>query len=418
VTFWAQSFSDLAAGMSWPGWSQIESLSIALWATGGEPRTHLREQFHRVDAFLRSADLPRLRRLTVSLPGLSECDILHWFRLPVVRRLSALSLAMSTVGSPSTGEQIAELTNCEFPNLHALHLTTSGHPDCARALRRFVGSDTWKRITHLSLVGPFPWAEALGAARLDSLTVSFGDAEGIRAFSNALGMVESATLEELHLNGPRPQGTELSRFLAAPGLANLRRLRFPQAQLTDDDLTRIAEAPLLGHLNRLTCAHNFAATAGLETLYGSPNLHNLTHLRIGGCPTPDAVRALAHNDSAKRLRELSLGSLSTPSALNALTCGSAFPTLHTVGFVALRGTLDRAEIEAFLNSPKLPRLCVVPFSVYDRQVPELAPAFRECAKIAWAGGEMGDGGDGMRVAVVPEDLYLPNHLDGLYGQPW
>ena len=37
--------------------------------------------------------------------------------------------------------------------------------------------------------------------------------------------------------------------------------------------------------------------------------------------------------------------------------------------------------------------------------------FRKCERIAWAGGEMVDGGDGVRVAVVPENVYLPNHLD-------
>jgi hypothetical protein len=31
---------------------------------------------------------------------------------------------------------------------------------------------------------------------------------------------------------------------------------------------------------------------------------------------------------------------------------------------------------------------------------------------------MTDGGDGARIAIVPENVYLPNHLDGLSGQVW
>jgi hypothetical protein len=99
-----------------------------------------------------------------------------------------------------------------------------------------------------------------------------------------------------------------------------------------------------------------------------------------------------------------------------LTSRKPFPELHTVGF--WESYPDRGTVEGFLHSEKLPRLCVVPFRVDDGHVQAIAPAFRACPWIAWAGGEMQDGGDGMRVAVVPEDVYLPNHLDGLHGQPW
>jgi uncharacterized protein (TIGR02996 family) len=419
VAFAGPGFADLVTGLSWPGWSRIESLSIALWYNGRGAPPPLRAELDRVDAFLRHADLARLRRLYVSLPGVHERDILHWFRLPVVRRLSALSLSVYTYRSPATGEALAELTNGDFPNLRTLHLTTSGHPDCARALRRFVGSDTWRQITHLALNGEFPWVEALAAARLEALTVNIGgDANVIRAVANALCTVEPATIEELRLDGPGPHGTDLTHLLAAPGLANLRRLNVWQARFTDDDVARLAEAPLLGSLNRLSIAHNYTVSAGLETLYAAPNLHNLTHLHVSGRATPDAARALAFNDSARRLRYLSLGWQTTPSALAALTSGSAFPDLHTVAFGLDRAAQDRAALEVFLNSPRLPRLCVVPFSVSDRQVQELAPTFRNCGRIAWAGGEMADGGDGVRVAVTPEDVYLPNHLEDLSDRPW
>ena len=413
VAFWSQSLDDLAAGVNWPGWSRIESLSIALWYEASAP-VPFRDQIPRVDAFLRHANLARLRRLSISLPGVPERDILHWFRLPVVRQLSALSLLTSTHNSPATGETINELADGDFPHLRTLSLATSAHPDCVRALRRFVGSDTWKRITHFSLTsGDFPWIEALRAARLESLVLSVVP---VRPLADALRTPEHATLEDLRFNLQGPRGADLSHLLAAPGLANLRRLNFWQAQFADDDIGRVAEAPVLGHLNRLTITHNYAASAALETLYGAPNLHNLTHLHVSGRTTRDAVRALAHNDSCRRLRELSLGTLELTSALTALTAAEPFPDLHTVAFWETGS--DRATVEAFLNSEKLPRLCVVPFSVDDRHVEQLAPAFRACPKVAWAGGEMQDGGDGMRVSVVPEDVYLPNHLDGLSGVMW
>ena len=70
-----------------------------------------------------------------------------------------------------------------------------------------------------------------------------------------------------------------------------------------------------------------------------------------------------------------------------------------------------ASVEAFLHSPKLPRLCVVPFGIDSREVERITDVLRRCDRLAWAGGEMSDGGDGVRVAVVPENVYLPNHLD-------
>jgi hypothetical protein len=69
-----------------------------------------------------------------------------------------------------------------------------------------------------------------------------------------------------------------------------------------------------------------------------------------------------------------------------------------------------ATLATLLNSPKLPRLCVVLFGMHSRDVGEVAEVFRACERIAWAGGEMQDGGDGLRVAVKPETVYLPNHL--------
>jgi uncharacterized protein (TIGR02996 family) len=50
------------------------------------------------------------------------------------------------------------------------------------------------------------------------------------------------------------------------------------------------------------------------------------------------------------------------------------------------------------------------------RLPDDDPVFRRCERIAWAGGEMIDGGDGVRFSAVPENVYLPNHLDDVL--PW
>src|SRR5262249_6447205 len=128
-----------------------------------------------------------------------------------------------------------------------------------------------------------------------------------------------------------------------------------------------------------------------------------------------AVEALARNPARSRLRVLGLPSLDRDErslALGALIGGEPFPQLHTLCLDWWRAPAPKV-LDGPLRSPKLPRPCRVRFSVSDRDLGAIAPVFRAHDRIAWAGGEMSDGGDGLRVSVKPETVYLPNHLDDL-----
>lgn len=193
---------------------------------------------------------------------------------------------------------------------------------------------------------------------------------------------------------------------------------YPHGWLTDADLVRLAESPDLGSQNRLSLWVRHSEGAGLTPLFASPKLARLTHLMIqGGGATPvEAMQALAHNEAARLLRVFHAGILADPGTLLALISGNVFPELHTVGFVWPYRTRNENIVEQVINSSKLPRLCVVPFSVDDHMAEWFAEVFRRCSRIAWAGGVMQDGGDGVRFSAVPENVFLPNHLDDVL--PW
>ncbi|MBP3956088.1 TIGR02996 domain-containing protein [Gemmata sp. G18] len=410
--------NNLASTASWPEWGRIESLKLWASFTARHPASYPGEQFQQVDSFLQHADLTRLRKLGLTLPEIGERSVLHWFRMPLFRQLTGLDLAVWARDVPQNGDLVLELANGDFPNLRKLYLSSIPTAAYTRATNRFINSDTWKRITslHLGNGSDFPWIRALATARLQrlALTASVGSGTA-QAFANAvLAVPDPVTLEELRLHGPGTHGEDLSRILASHFVSNLRWLRFDHAELTDDDLRRIAESPALANLNSLSLWLHHTAGAGLHALFASPNLGRLTDLQIhGGRVPPDAIRALARNSSCRGLRTLTLGSLFVPSALTALADGDVFPDLHTIAFECWRPSPDPSTVEAFVNSPKFPRLCVVHFGTDSDYVQDLLPVFRNCKRLAWAGGEMIDGGDGTRVALVPENVYLPNHLDGL-----
>ncbi len=410
--------NNLASVVSWPEWGRIESLKLWASFTARHPASYPGEQFQQVDSFLQQADLARLRKLGLTLPEIGEGSVLHWFRMPLFRRLTGLNLATWARGVPRNGDLVLELANGDFPNLRELYLSGISTAPSIRAMNQLIHSDTWKRITsfHSGNGSDFPWIRALATSRLQRLTLSTSVGSGeARAFANAvLTVPEPVTLEKLRLHGPGTHGEDLSRIFASHFVSNLRRLRFDDAELTDDDLRRIAESPVLANLNSLSLWLHYTAGAGLDALFASPNLGRLTDLQIhGGRVPPNALRALARNDFCRQLRTLALGSLFVPSALTALTDGDEFPDLHTIEFECVRPSPDPATLEAFVNSSKFPHLCVVQFGVDDDCVDALIPVFRNCKRLAWAGGVMIDGGDGARVAFAPESVYLPNHLGGL-----
>jgi uncharacterized protein (TIGR02996 family) len=391
-----------------PETRRLDSLTLyrhSIHETNAQRRTQIAE----LTAFLQHADLARLRRWNFGLSGVSEDTLVGWLRLPVARQLVSLRVGISS-GQP-TGELMRELARNDFPDLRELQLVSGNSPDFASEARRFVETDAWKRLTALTFVGrAFPWARGLDTAKLSLLMVNLVDDAAYAAFIAGLASAPP-TIEELTLQGSNARGENLSRVLNAPGLANLRRLYLQGMELTDDDLARLAASPVLAHLNRLSVRLNHRAGSDVEPLF-AVDMPRMTHLRLSwGSVRRRAIRALARNASARRLRELRVSSLTDPDSIRELVAGEPFPELHTFGFGCYPPNPDAAMLYEFLDSPKLPRLCVVPFSTDDNDVERLAKVFRACGRIAWAGGEMVDGGDGVRVAVVPENVYLPNHLD-------
>jgi hypothetical protein len=368
-----------------------------------------RDRIADLTAFLRHADLARLRRWNFVLSGVSEDTLVGWLRLPVARQLASLRVGISS-GQP-TGELMRELARGAFPDLRELQLVSGNSPDFAAEARRFVETDAWKRLTTLTFVGrAFPWARGLDTAKLARLTVNLADDAAYAAFIAGLASAPP-TIEELTLQGNNARGENLSRVLSAPGLANLRRLNLEHMVWGDDDIARMADSPVLSRLNRLSIRLHHTARVDLEQIVAA-DMPRMTHLRLTwSSVTHSTIRALGQNASARHLRVVSLRSMTDPDAISELVAGEPFPELHTFVFDSWPPHPNPATLDAFLNSPKLPRLCVVPFSTDDNDVERLAKVFRACGRIAWAGGEMIDGGDGVRVAVVPENVYLPNHLD-------
>jgi hypothetical protein len=221
------------------------------------------------------------------------------------------------------------------------------------------------------------------------------------------------TLEDLEVFC---EGDDLSRLLMSPALANLRRFNLQQSSLADDDLERLARSPMLAQISRLAIQARHGVERGLTALFSSPHLGRLTRLEVGGCRlSMAAAEALASNPNRGRLRTLSLPDLDhgrDPPLLAVLTGGEPFPELHTLRLRWWRPPPRAALLRAFLQSPKLPRLCVVQMDdVANRDADVLADVFRPCERTAWAGGEMRDGGDGVRISLKPTTPYLPHHLD-------
>jgi uncharacterized protein (TIGR02996 family) len=392
---------------------QVESLEVWHWFNEREAAGQQRQMLVDLDALLHSPHLVRLRRLILAAGNPTGQQAAGWLRLPA---LAALEAVRDPSAHPADGRFLRALARGDLPQLRELSLQGADLPAFSRAADALVRSDLWPRLTALTVSNPmhFPWPAALANGRLRRLSVHGLHRVAYPPLAEALASwTGSPTLEELHLLGGVWHGGALGEALSSEALAGLRRLTIQHAELSDDDLEQLAGSPVLRRLNRLDVwLHRETGDHGLTALFGSLHLARLTHLRVvGGRITAAAIEALAGNGACHRLRVLHLYTPVSEAALTALTRGEPFRELHTVGLSWWRPAPNPAVVAAFLDSPKLPRLCVVPFSVYSREVAGLARVFQRCERIAWAGGEMIDGGDGMRVAVRPETVYLPNHLD-------
>jgi uncharacterized protein (TIGR02996 family) len=403
-----RDLGDLGPFAGWEGLRRVESLSVRQYAHGGAPDSP--RQAREIETLLRSANLVRLRKLAIGLwPTPGEVGA-RWLRLPVIAQLIALTGQSPGFG----GEAVRELARGAFPHLRELELP--GRPLGPTEAAELVASPTWKQLSGVTVHHPlFPWPQALAGANLTRLTVfAWGEGDRQHLSTLAAGLVNATgapCLEELQLRYGAFHGEELSSVLAASGaLAGLRR--FTGEGLTDGDLERLAWGPALAGIERLTLGlDRKVSDRGLCALLSSPRLRAATHLILrGGQVSPKAAAALADNEACRRLRVLSLGQPTNSAVLAALTQGEPFPELHTVRLDSWRPPLEPKALEAFLSSPKLPRLCAVPFCAETEDVKRFAEVFRRCPRIAWAGGVMVDGGDGVRVALAPENVYLPIHL--------
>jgi hypothetical protein len=388
----------------WEGLRRVESLSLWQHREYGS--------LGEIEPLLRSLNFARLRSLQIGLHPVPVETAIRWLQLPIMARLARLSGAF--LFAPA-GEPLDELARGHFPELRDLVLVASGGHELAAALARLVRSETWKRLNQLTVHGQagFPWAEALAGAPLRRLMVSSGGGEPSGLAAALTDTASSAHLEELRLVGNGFRGEVLWPILRSGALAELRRLTCQNANLTDDDLETLARIPALAHIERLDLwLDHEVGDRGVCSLFGSPYLESLTHLALHwGAVSQAAAAALAANEACRRLRVLSLDN-ANGAVLGALTQGEPFPELHTLGLGFWRSPPSPTALEVFLESPKLPRLCAVVFRVESSDANRFAEVFRRCPRIAWAGGEMYDGGDGVRVALTPENVYLPNHLEG------
>jgi hypothetical protein len=391
---------------------RVESLAAWQWSSSAQDNAQSLRLAQEMDNFLRSPLLTGLRRLTFHLWNVPAELATAWLESPAFARLEAINVPM---GHPADEQFLRAVAGGKFPHLHELSLPASDQPSFGVAAEGLVRSTFWPQLQTLTLpmAETFPWSEALTKGQLRRLCICGGATFPENDPPAWVTFGPSPTLEALDLHGDTCQGG-LSRLLASDSLANLRRLSLQDGYLNDHVLDRLARSPRLANLTRLLVrSWNGLTELGVAALFGSPHLGRLTWLEVsGGRLSVAAAQALARNPARERLRVLGLPVIQSEAALAALTQGEPFPDLHTLNLSWWRDVgPNPATISALLNSPKLPRLCVVSVCVHERHLATIADAFRSCDRIAWAGGEMGDGGDGVRVSIKPETVYLPNHLD-------
>jgi uncharacterized protein (TIGR02996 family) len=107
----------------------------------------------------------------------------------------------------------------------------------------------------------------------------------------------------------RDMGKALTRFLAAPTLARIRRLVLNGNELGDAGGQAVAGCAHLANLSELHLTRNAIGPLGAQALAASPHLANLTVLDLSGnAIDAEGARVLAGSPHLKRLRVLHLGS--------------------------------------------------------------------------------------------------------------
>jgi uncharacterized protein (TIGR02996 family) len=200
----------------------------------------------------------------------------------------------------------------------------------------------------LSLIRP----PHLPALRSLSLIVSPG-----HALAQAL---ERPGLTELHLERTGLPASELADLLAAPFIADLRRLWLGD-DLSAASCRMLGAMPTLAGLRSLRIRFmDQEAAAGLEALLDSPTLANLTSLHLDNIDD-NALDRLVRSSRTRRLHSLTLWSWysrATPDGVRRLLESGALDNLHRLGSVGL--PMD-VLFGVLANTPALPRLTHLSF---------------------------------------------------------
>jgi uncharacterized protein (TIGR02996 family) len=404
--------------------TRVEALELTHFSRSHESSDLQRARLADAETLLRSPRLGRLRALELTLFPTESGPPAEWLRLPALSRLQRLRWW------PRDGDR-AECWNAlaadACPELTELHVPWGSYvgnaTDLSEAARRFASSPACKRLTRLSIAKadhgePFPWTEVLSSAPLERLEVSAGSGAQAPALLSALASTPAMNrLRTLRLFGVTATGAGVAGWLERGYAAGVSDLAIQYARLNDDDLERLGKTPALARITRLNLrGYTQCTPRGWQKFFASPHLSGLRHLDVSGAGlTATSVLRLAKSSSLRGLRVLCLGELTKrrptdpPPAVN-LGRGKAFPNLHTLK-VWFSKDEKPGELKEMLDSAKLPNLAVL-----ETDIPagkrSAWKKFASGTRLVWIGGGMSNGEITTGyIALKPEGVYLPNHLD-------
>jgi uncharacterized protein (TIGR02996 family) len=407
-----------------PELARIETLDLTYF--GREDAAAHEERANEVEAFLRSGRLERLRALNLTLFPTEYGPRARWLRLPVFSRLRKLD---TWPRDSERDEFWTALAEGQCPELTDLGVPWGHNRETLGAGLRFARSDACKRLRRLrvstSEVGPaFPWAEVLANAPLRELQVSAGS--GTNAPELLAALTDTPTTNELRrlrMFGINATGAGVAGWLKSGYAVGVRELDIEYARLNDSDLERLAETSELERLTRLSVPGYSAGTpAGLQTLVASPHLTGLRYLDISNTGlSASVILQLAERGTCRGLRVLCAGepqnwgtsvpTAPTRPAVLSLGKGKPLPHLRTIRTWFSDENQNPADLDELIGSSNLPNLTMLRVGFRESKLADWKQ-FAAGTRLAWIGGHMSNGNwDVGSVALHPQNVYLPNHLD-------